>query len=459
MVKNDALYKSCKQLVLSSLDLLQNKTKKSKIPTYVDENIKREDNGSFKFLSEEKPFFIAFISKYMNEIKELPQFEVFKTNLIADEKINKQINHLVGTRNFQFRIDLDRIIEIILTKMLEQSNLEFEERFNSVYKEFEDFFYSDKLTYIVFSPLQHFDCQINEFKLNERLSIRKITDEEKNQLWKMLKFSHIPTIDIHFLHYGIFDVCQPDKIIIEDGSVSKLDEKISETQLMKDSIRRLISALRLFKKGSFGTNLIQFTPVGNPFGFGFSTSEIGYKSFLGPTYILCKEEIEIFLNFWNDIKQVVQITPKFLSIAIQRFDFGIERVRIEDKLIDYMISFESLFLKEDEKLELKYKLANRVAILFGKDGNEARKIFNFINKAYILRSKIVHGTDIKNVIRIGSQNITLNDFVIQLEDHLRESIKYFIKLIKTLSYNEIIELLDNSLIDNESKTRLKNFIY
>ncbi|MGB2841213.1 MAG: hypothetical protein WBC40_01855, partial [Halobacteriota archaeon] len=95
-------------------------------------------------------------------------------------------------------------------------------------------------------------------------------------------------------------------------------------------------------------------------------------------------------------------------------------------LIDYMIAFESLFVKE--KAELSYRLSLRVAAFLGENRDEKGKIFTLMRRAYDLRSDIVHGSNnSKNIenknIEINEEKLSLKEFVSRIEELLRKSIK------------------------------------
>ena len=80
-----------------------------------------------------------------------------------------------------------------------------------------------------------------------------------------------------------------------------------------------------------------------------------------------------------------------IRTALNRFAYAYERARPEDKLVDHWIALESLFLGRDERLELSYKAALRMARFLGSSAGEREEIFRKIKKSYSVRSDIVHG--------------------------------------------------------------------
>ncbi len=81
-----------------------------------------------------------------------------------------------------------------------------------------------------------------------------------------------------------------------------------------------------------------------------------------------------------------------LSFAIQRFNLGDERVNDDDRLVDVWIALESLFSKPDERDEITYRIALRLATLLGESQTQRKAMWDLAKLSYGLRSSIVHGT-------------------------------------------------------------------
>ena len=65
----------------------------------------------------------------------------------------------------------------------------------------------------------------------------------------------------------------------------------------------------------------------------------------------------------------------------------------EDRLIDYMIAFEALYLNDtgaQERGEMRFRLALRVA-QFLRELNQQKSLYREMRAAYNMRSSIVHG--------------------------------------------------------------------
>jgi hypothetical protein len=83
---------------------------------------------------------------------------------------------------------------------------------------------------------------------------------------------------------------------------------------------------------------------------------------------------------------------KAMSIAGNYYESHHGRLSSEDKLIDLVISLEALFSPSREG-ELRFRIAQRGALLLGADAAERRRIFALLRRAYDARSALVHGGD------------------------------------------------------------------
>ena len=145
------------------------------------------------------------------------------------------------------------------------------------------------------------------------------------------------------------------------------------------------------------------------------------------TYVLDFEEIPRLRRIIKKIQSIDFSKQKSLDLACRRFQRAYEEKDVEDQLIDLMIAFEALFLKGEKGVPSKGKLiAVACSVLIGKSEKEREKIKETLEKAYLIRNSIVHGSEcprIKSDDRGEVYIDTLPDLVSQVEGYLRESIK------------------------------------
>ncbi len=121
------------------------------------------------------------------------------------------------------------------------------------------------------------------------------------------------------------------------------------------------------------------------------------------------------------LKSITKFNPD--SLAIQRLMSAGTKAKNEDKLIDLMISIESLFPAIQS--ELVYRVSLCVASLI--DGGT--EVFHHMKKIYGIRSKIVHGEIVDR-------------------EKLKESLKLLDTYLKIILYKYIEEDIDPKKIDN-----------
>lgn len=106
---------------------------------------------------------------------------------------------------------------------------------------------------------------------------------------------------------------------------------------------------------------------------------------------------------------------KRLLIPLERLNAAILRKDTVNKAIELGIAIESLFINDDKKNELSFKIKIRAAFLLGKSADERFEIAELFRNLYGYRSSAVHGAkinaqkikDIKKDLELGIQYMVL----------------------------------------------------
>ena len=126
---------------------------------------------------------------------------------------------------------------------------------------------------------------------------------------------------------------------------------------------------------------------------------------------------------WNDLTGGTLGERRFLAVGLRRFNMALERQRLDDRIVDFMISAESLFLDDvgghGGRGELRYRLAVRVAKFVDSPRYSPRQVFDLMRKAYDIRSRVVHGGAISNTNLPDKPAATLDEFVSAFEEVMR----------------------------------------
>lgn len=255
-----------------------------------------------------------------------------------------------------------------------------------------------------------------EIAPNLKLRLASIRDESVLATYP----TSIESVIQYFLREYVLE-CSLD---VEDNS-----RAIGDTyQKIRHMINSGIMGFRLLKPGYIGTNVtLLVTKRGSDEHASISAEKPGLpRSFLyhyGPRYHLRTDELAELENFVGRISLIDFSTRKSLRIALDRFSRSYEEIENEDRLIDFMISFEALFLEGKGKYQ-RAVIPVACAMLIGSSQKERQEIRDLLDLAYEIRNRIVHGSDYGEKLR--NRHLELEELITNVEDILRASIKKLI---------------------------------
>jgi hypothetical protein len=306
------------------------------------------------------------------------------------------------------------------------------------------------------------ECLKFTFPIFSHFWIQKLTIEDKKTFCKNLKyFANSPEdnyILCYWYHFG-------------------RGESAEEALFRQSSffLFPLFLVMKLFKKGDL---LMPFCFTywknkwyerqlhGEIFGLGFG--------FTQNFYILSRSEIDTFEKFFKTMIEEKYLKPLnflidspflkppnilkdidtrcFLPIHLfLKYSLNLNpHSAIIEKLLDYTIGFESLYLKGDEHKKGK-NLAKRVAFLLSENEEEKDAIFSLVKKFYEIRNYIVHAS------LLSSEDYDyLFKNIYEYSELLRRSILAFLDLnFRYSSKEEIVKLLDVDSLNINDKS-IKN---
>ena len=426
---NKALREKTRALVVSALELLISYLQTGEqVPSTLEETHKLVDAG-WRIGQVNRPLYEFFLHRHRKEIEGMPEYSAFAHSMRSDKKTATQLDTLIGTRDSQIRRTLWDYVVHLLTKQLSEypGRLSFDTScFDRMYDDLEQFFCSDTIPLRAFAPLLNFSSDADEIDLGGGAHLRKITSRETEQMLdEGSQFSQLPFFDTLSTKYAIELTWQAKKI------VGRADRKARDMDV-GERVNKVLTALRLFKQGATGFNIIR-TRIVLDLPYEAMATRMGlHKQFWGPAYTLNETEKGEFVAFWNTIDKLDLEQPAALSVAVRRFNYAYDRHNLEDKLVDFMVAFEALFFKEGESGEFRHKLSTRVARFLNVSYEERKRVAEEMNDFYDKRSSVVHG-----------ENVGLKDeFVSKVEDYLRRSIRLFLERLQTLDHNQVIRHLD-----------------
>jgi hypothetical protein len=170
-------------------------------------------------------------------------------------------------------------------------------------------------------------------------------------------------------------------------------------------------------------------------------------------YMLSKQELqrfELYCKAYQKLKPLIEETSTSLrqatALAGNYFEDHHKRVKPEEKLIDLVIALETLFSPSRES-ELRFRIAQRAAILLGKTAPEREIIRGFILRVYDARSGLVHAGE--SPFSTAAKRKLSDEDLVHLADYVRQAVlRCFILRWRGESEKEKVQtLLDKCALD------------
>ena len=162
---------------------------------------------------------------------------------------------------------------------------------------------------------------------------------------------------------------------------------------------------------------------------------------------LTNQQIKDFFITYIKVIEHHFLSDAELEIVLYRYSKLNRRKLVDDVILDEFMILESIFTR-GQKTEVGFRLGLNLAFFLAKDILDFKSIFDFINRIYGIRSKIVHGEDwikhlkkknIPQMLGFNSPNIEKSDIAKQIA-----------KKLKPLINKSISKILDLKIIQKKS---------
>jgi hypothetical protein len=413
---------------------------------------KMQDEDPNEFLRKNAGRFIFNERKEVSlfTISNLPEAERFMETIRNHPVVSKQVDTIVGIKQSGIHVTIeDVLLRFMFSLFGSQKGTSFSSSaFGSIFKDMMSFFKSNTIHVQEIIPLENLTSDVDSIDLTDSWKLGKIPDEVQSEWWRqaaqpyrMITTSHLRTrfallknhdVERFYGHLG-------------EGGPAELDRLI-------DEIAIIVSALRLIKQGRVvprvRTRRVVGWHVGSPLpGISWNPN---IPEIPGSPYNLSTDDITELRKVLNELTSAK--ADKAFQVALSRLNYSVERsdVKQEDRILDSMIGFESLFL--GERGELRYRLGLRVAIFLGSSSEERHEIQEFIMRSYNLRSTIIHGYDEKQIKKdLKGLNMDLHQVGLKLEDLLRKALrKYLAEISEGKTRAEILAELNHRILNDAS---------
>lgn len=425
-IQNIHLYKAFEKFTKTSFELLDKKLAKEKLEIGLTEEIKFHDRGLERQFKSYPRLFLV-VRKYRKELQSLKETDeciqlMRKEGILQEPKLSDSTgNPIENPTEEQIKPFLAMDLMAFIEKLTDViGSFKFNgSKFQELYRQHEDYWYTNEIEYQLIIPLFNFESELKEIELNGA-KIEIFTDKEKEKIANSLPFGSF------IQDHEFIDIKFKLNIPFFFGNNPRTNPRADQRTLEK--AEKILTALRLFKGGGVYYTATYSMPVKlNPY-HGIS-SEISIERDLhlrGSKFILMKNEVQQLKEILLELEKMEDTS---LDIAFRKFNDSYGRNNLEDKIIDYTICFESTILHDIDE-ELAYRLALRTSTLL-KDTNNKEFTFKLMRELYKIRSKIVHqGMKLERsaTIKITDLNkeIPTIEFIAIVEDLLRKTIRKYI---------------------------------
>lgn len=301
----------------------------------------------------------------------------------------------------------------------------FSELFEGLQREIE----SPDITVTELSPLMRVEIESRQIDVDNNLQLRQLSTDEiegwLNPPIPGVQFSLQP-LTFHELIdlQSAIEVCYQQKRFAPFGSSADAHDKVS----------RLLTAMRLLTDASPSVAFTEMQTSGF-FNQGFGSYSVFRVLRLGGSAKIKKSEESGLVELYGRLKSSPCLTKMGLSLA--RWNSAGDRLTEDDRLIDYWIAFESLFVP-DSTQELSYRTALRIAAFLGPTGSERGQIYKHMKQSYDLRSRIVHGS-----VRKRKKDLPSGELVNVTRSYLRQTLLKMLKSSVRFNPSELeVQLLE-----------------
>lgn len=259
-------------------------------------------------------------------------------------------------------------------------------------------------------PLENFRKESKELSVNSSVAFRSLNREERRCL------AEKP---------GPIEVTYP-KLPQHCLEVEAENFRQAETEGYP-----ILSALRLLKPNLVGVNifLVHLVDTLQAYRYpsGMEADMLSRRVNKG-IYELKKTDTSDVINLSSSISEMLK--DRKIRLAIGRFNMLYAARWIDTRLLDNVIALEALYLPG--KLEKKFRLCCYMSSTLSSEEQTTEEIWAYVEKAYDLRSDIVHGSrSLDPIVKIGKgenrTEIPIEIFADKIEEYTRESIKKFVE--------------------------------
>lgn len=389
----------------------------------IKQQIEITDANSATMHEEVEPDYLILHIHLMQALEQGESFEAFKGQLENDPIIGQQMNTLVGTVEGARRLSADELLRQFIGLYFwgtKYDKVFRQEVFDSVCERVSHSFSATSVTLAYQTILENFKMAPKAtLQVAPGLVLRGLEASEVERLW-----NENVTLQERYPFGGlgghVFSISavlettrQTPKIVGAQTGTPANPAKLPSNEVRVD-FDRVISALHLLKPGGVRIGMVfkksdMLWDVGGAFWSGASVPDLHFPKYEFDSINDSESLQSLYASLQHAEQQHRQKQIGALLLGVRRIGFSCDRTLDEDKLLDTMIALEAMVLNTagaaQERGELRFRLALYVAKLVGGTTEDANRQYKLVQKAYKLRSKVVHGEGFKDLERDTVQEV------------------------------------------------------
>lgn len=384
------------------------------VPTEIRTVAVRSGETGWHSESRDRPLWGIALLSLEEPLKVSTEFRECARLMSEIPVIASQTDRLVYIGWMGMRWDVDRALLGFLAELLQREGgpLLNESSFTALYDHLENFIVDKEVEAECWVPLENLKCIESPIRLGLGMEILTMPKDVFEDLFYVSESN-----------YRFEEVVRWESVLHLTFTIPKsaTPEGASSAAEQYRTAEDVLTAIRLLKSsrvvaGPSVTRYRRWMPI---IGTGYGRRSEAPHPF-NSIHELTFADSQPIIAYLQSVQKVRKSGFPNLTLALRRFNYSYERSRSEDRLIDQMIAFETLFLADigdDNRGEKRFRLALRVSY-FLDHGPNRKTINQDMKHAYDMRSRIIHG---------GDSSTDLEDVARKAEEYLRQSLVKFLE--------------------------------
>lgn len=375
--------------------------------TFGYEHWKIGDDGNFRK--------VITPNTHINETT-LSGYADVERRLLNDPTIGPQLNTLVGTSDYQIRIEPRNVIlGLLYAQVADDGAVQFSrEEFAATWSRLTSFFESTQFNWTLLAPILSLEETSLPIALSDSIALDKFSEAEVTRLVQAgLLQSLSPRFPFIFGKdaVGLRIVILIPKVVDQFARSSK--SKPSHFGKLETSrgpflLDEVLTALRLVDAGTVRSPGSVSNVAGYFIDSALQYTNRPYKTPAFGTYKPSASQKKEIVRVWCDLTSGVLENHPQIKASMHRYNLALDRYDAQDRLVDLVIAAEALFLNDSSQGELKFRLALRSSKFVKIPNSNQKDLFDLMKLAYDVRSNIVHNASISkdNLKKMPDRNVS-----------------------------------------------------